>query len=478
MRLQFVPGRQPPALLDLPWAVPLVEWVDERLVPMAHGVSRHVVRFVREAEAVYAMKEMAEADAVREYAMLRRLAAERQPVVEAVGLVTGREADLDAVLITRYLDYSLPFHHLLGIEGGAALAPRLTDAGVVLLAGLHLEGFYWGDCSLSNLLFRRDAGSLMAYLVDAETAEHHQPLPQGLRLADIETAKENVVGGLLDLQAAGRLSDTLDVVDFAETFEARYQLLWDELTGTQEIDAADRHLIECRLRRLNHLGFDVGELVVEHDLDGEHLRVTPALVEEGHHVRQLRHLTGLEVQENQARRLLNDIAGFGAHLSAVTGTNPPPAVVAARWVAEVYEPVVAAVPPGLWGSREAPELFHELLEHRYFMSEAAGRHVPNEVALASYIETVLRARPQERILLVDEPPSSGRPAARVQDVVQRVSQEVEAQDHGPDGQAGEDGHPPGDAQEALGVEGQAAEADELGVAQAEEGQARFHQHDL
>lgn len=399
MRLQFVPGREPPALLDLPWSSPISAWDDERLVRMAHGVSRHVVRFVRDRERVYALKEMTEADATREYAMLRLLALERQPVVEAVGLVRGRGDGLDAVLITRYLDYSLPFHYLLGTEGGAALSNRLIDAGVVLLAKLHLDGFYWGDCSLSNLLFRRDAGSMMAYVVDAETAERHDPLPEGLRLADIEIAKENVVGGLMNLQGAGRLDERLDVVEFAEMLEDRYVRLWEELTGTLEIDAADRHLIEGRLRRLNDLGFDVGELVVEHDHDGAHLRVTPALVEEGHHSRELRHLTGLEVQENQARRLLNDIAGYGAYLTSMAGSALPRAVVAARWIAEVYEPVLASVPTELRGTREPAELFHELLEHRWYLAEAADRDVENPEALASYIEAVLRPRRAERLLL-------------------------------------------------------------------------------
>jgi hypothetical protein len=401
VRFQFVPGREPPALLDLPWRDPLASWPPERLVRMAHGLSRHVVRFVRDGERVYALKELTDVEALHEYRMLRLLAEEHEPVVEAVGVVTGRGRDLGAVLVTRYLDYSLPFHYLLGAEGGQALAERLTDAGVVLLAHLHLDGFYWGDCSLSNLLFRRDAGALMAYLVDAETAEHHPPLADGLRLADIEIAKENVTGGLLDLQASGRLDPEVDVVAFAEGLEHRYGQLWDELTGTSEIGAADRHLIEQRLRRLNDLGFDVGELVVEHDADGSHLRVTPSLVEEGHHARELLRLTGLEVQENQARRLLNDIAAYGAYLGRSEPAMPPRAVVAARWIAEVYEPVVAAVPPEAWGSREAPELFHELLEHRYFLSEAEGHEVDNDTALASYVETVLRARPPERLLLDD-----------------------------------------------------------------------------
>ena len=116
----------------------------------------------------------------------------------------------------------------------------------------------------------------------------------------------------------------------------------------------ERHLIEGRIRRLNDLGFDVGELIVEQEAGADRLRVTPALVEEGHHARELRRLTGLEVQENQARRLLNDIAAFGAYLARVEGRPPPQAVVAARWIAEVYEPIVAEIPPELRGRLEPP----------------------------------------------------------------------------------------------------------------------------
>jgi hypothetical protein len=406
VRLQFIPRKEPPDLLDLPWSVPLEDWEHPRLVRMAKGRSRHVVRFVSDGDRVYALKETTQADAEREYAMLRLLAEENLPVVEAVGLVTGRQtldgAGLGAILVTRYLDYALPYGYLFGVEGGHGLGHKLVDAAVVLLVRVHVEGYFWGDCSLANLLFRRDAGALMAYLVDAETTEHRRPLPEGMRSADVELARENVAGGLFDLEAAGRLSPDVDVLALADLLEDRYTLLWNELTASLDIDMGERHLIEGRLRRLNDLGFDVGELIVEQDAGAHRLRVTPALVEEGHHSRELRRLTGLEVQENQARRLLNDIAAFGAYLARVEGRSPPQAVVAARWIAEVYEPIVAEIPPELMGRREAAELFHELLEHRYFLSEAAGHEVDNATAIRSYIDSVLRFRPQERVIFDDE----------------------------------------------------------------------------
>lgn len=406
VRLQFIPRKEPPDLLDLPWAVPLEEWSHPRLVRMAKGVSRHVVRFVGDGDRVYALKETTPGDAEREYAMLRQLSSEGLPVVEAVGLVTGRrtagDEPLGAVLVTRYLDYSLPFRYLFGEEGGYGLGRRLVDAAVVLLVRIHVEGFYWGDCSLSNLLFRRDAGSLMAYLVDAETTEHHRPLPDGMRQSDVDLARENMAGGLLDLEAEGLLSPDVDVFELADLLEDRYVQLWDELTASLEVETGERHLIEGRIRRLNDMGFDVGELVVEHEGGGDRLRVTPALVEEGHHSRELRRLTGLEVQENQARRLLNDIAAFGAYLQRTEGRPLPQAVVAARWIAEVYEPVAERIPAELGGRREPAELIHELLEHRYYLSEAAGHEVDNETALRSYVDSVLRFRRQEKLIIDEE----------------------------------------------------------------------------
>ncbi len=405
VRLQFVPGNEPGGLLDLPWSTPLESWEDPRLVDMVHGTSRHVVRFVADGGRVFALKETTERDARREYGMLRRLTAEGLPAVQPTGLVTGRRAptgeSLGSVLITRYLDFSLPYRYLFAQERRPDLPARLIDAGVVLLARLHLEGFFWGDSSLSNLLFRRDAGALMAYLVDAETAERRDELPDGMRASDIEIARENVAGGLLDLQASGDLGPEIDVVEIADQLEDRYGALWDELTATEELSLDDRHLIDRRIRRLNELGFDVDELLVEHDPEGSRLRVRPVVVEEGHHARELRRLTGLEVQENQARRLLNDIAAFGASISGAADGEVPQAVIAARWLTDVYEPVMARVPQALRGRLEPPELFHELLEHRYYLSERAGSEVPMDVTLRSYLDTVLTHRRDEQTVLRD-----------------------------------------------------------------------------
>ncbi len=80
----------------------------------------------------------------------------------------------------------------------------MLDALAQLFVQLHLNGFFWGDCSLSNTLFRRDAGALRAFLVDAETGEQHPSLSDGQRAHDLLIAEENIAGELLDLAARSR----------------------------------------------------------------------------------------------------------------------------------------------------------------------------------------------------------------------------------------------------------------------------------
>ena len=98
-------------------ATPLEEWQTERFVNLIRGISRHIVRFVEYDGTLYALKELPERPARREWTLLRRLEGQGLPVVEPVGIVTGRGDDLDAVLITRHLEYSLPYRALFSGRG-------------------------------------------------------------------------------------------------------------------------------------------------------------------------------------------------------------------------------------------------------------------------------------------------------------------------------------------------------------------------
>jgi tRNA A-37 threonylcarbamoyl transferase component Bud32 len=388
-----------PSFLDLPWEQPLEEWESLRLVTLIRGISRHVVRFVEYDGALYALKELADRPARREWTLLRRLEGQGLPVVEAVGLVSGRNCELDSVLITRHLEYSLPYRTLFAGAAIPDLRVHLLNALVELLARLHLRGFFWGDCSLSNALFRRDAGALSAYLVDAETGELHGQLSDGQRGYDLDIAQTNIIGELLDVDAEVGLPPDLDPDETGAEIGRRYTSLWEELTREEVFGADERFRVDERLHRLNKLGFDVDEIQVDAAADGYRLRLEPQVVEPGHHRHRLLRLTGLDAQENQARRMLNDLARYREALERREKRTLPESVVASRWRQEVFEPTVAAVPEELWARLPAAEVFHQVLEHRWFLSERAGKDVGIDEAVRSYVRSELPKRRPERVVL-------------------------------------------------------------------------------
>jgi hypothetical protein len=342
---------------------------------------------------VYALKEIAEPLARHEYALLGEFEAEGLPAVTVLGIVFDRPDDQEAILVTRYLEYSMSYRYLF--SGPRAGEPdRLLDTLVQLLVRLHLAGVYWGDCTLSNTLFLPDAGTYTAYLVDAETAERYPTLSSGKRAYDIELARERLGAELMDLQFGDLLPPELDPVEIANSLPARYEALWDEVTR-EEVFRVDEQAVRVaeRLQRLNDLGFDVGEIELVTSPEGARLRVETRVAEPGQHRHELVRLTGLEVQEKQAQRLLNDLRSYRAYLEQRSGGTVPETEAARRWLAEVYEPVVRAVPEELAGRLEPAEVFHEVLEHRWFLSEQAGFDVGTWAAARSYVQNVLPRTP-------------------------------------------------------------------------------------
>ncbi len=397
MAMRIVASRPDPAILGLPWHLPLEEWPDDVVVPLPRGLSRHIVRIVRLGAAVYAVKETQDDIAFREYRMLRDLQRIGLPAVVPQGVVTGREdadgEELPAALLTRHLQFSLPYRSLFSRGMTAEHVPLLIDAIVVLLVRLHLAGFYWGDVSLSNVLFRRNAGEFSAYLVDAETGELRDEVGERMRDYDITVGCENIFAELMDLEASGAVHE-IDGFAIIEHLRSRYEALWKELTDLEEFRADEMWRIERRVERLNDLGFDVDELDIVTDLDGDTIRIQPKVVDLGHHAREIQALTGMSVEDNQARRLLNDLASFTAHYDLGREDRH---LVASRWMHTIFEPIMAMIPPDATGKLEPAEIFHEILEHRWYLSEQAGFEISIQDTARDYIDRFLTAKPDEAI---------------------------------------------------------------------------------
>ena len=402
MSLDITTAAVEPELLDLPWQLPLTDWPTENIAALPKGLSRHTVRFAHLNDHVIAIKETLPELAKREYEMLKKLQSLDVPCVEPFAIINNRtDADgneLMSVLITRHLKFSLPYRAMWSQGLRPETATRLVDALAVLLVRLHIAGFYWGDVSLSNTLFRRDAGSFAAYLVDAETGQLYESgLSNGQRENDLEIARVNIAGELLDLIASGNAAPGVDANETSDRIMLKYRELWTELTGVESFETAERWKINKRVSRLNQLGFDIEEMTIRTDASGTKVKIQPKVVDAGHHSRRLLRLTGLDVEENQARRLLNDLDQYRVE-------HPRPGVdeevLAHEWLSNAFEPVVTAIPKNLAGKLEPAEVYHQVLEHRWYRSENENRDVPIQEAVASYISTVLVHRRDEDALIV------------------------------------------------------------------------------
>jgi hypothetical protein len=391
-------GEEIASVAGLPWQVSLEEWPEDPALTEKRGISRHVVRLVRSTDdpdsEVYAIKETVSEFANREYKALRELAHLGAPSVEPIAVIEGRTdaagEELPCALATRFLPYSLPYRVLLsGKDVTAHEITLMASALALLLVRLHLLGFWWGDCSLSNTLFRRDAEGFAAYLVDAETGEFQKSLSNGQREHDLEIAHFNVAAELEDLALSGVLFPGMDPIRASDTVINRYRRIWAALKDRQILDPKDRHAVERAMRQLHDLGFAVEEVSVTLDGDSQKLFFQPKLVESGYHQQRLRDLVGLETEELQAKRLL---ASFDRFRGREPLPHPPIHKSAKSWLHQVFDPTVELIPADLRGRIESAQFFHEALEHRWYLSEKAGHDVGLDFAARRYIEDVLPFR--------------------------------------------------------------------------------------
>lgn len=401
--LSIRPGH--PAFLDLPWEDPLSEWEDERLIHLPTGVHRHVVRFVSYGEDIYAIKELPRRFARHEYRTLRALRQRVTPVATAVGLVDRSwiEGDREhsAAVITQYVQFAFTYRELIS---GGNFGPRraqMLDAVAGLLVELHLAGCFWGDCSLSNLLYRYDAGAIQAIMIDAETTELHTELSEGQRLHDLDIMIVNIAGGMADIAAEQGLDIDSADLHLGEDIAARYEGLWNELTEPVVIGPNEGFRVRERVDRLNALGFDVEDVDLQ-PVPGSTDRAMQLRVTVGgrnYHRTRLRELTGIDASEHQARQILSDLQYYETTHPAESAIGK--SVRAIRWRVDVFEPLlleIAKLEPGA----EIVQRYCDFLHHRYLLAVEQQRDVDNDEAFASWTKA---GRPGYDLETMSEPDS-------------------------------------------------------------------------
>ena len=368
------------------------EWSQHclRLEEVPRGLSRHPVEFVNYSGKIYALKEMPPGLAEEEYNLLLHMEGLRLPGVTPVGhAVNETTQGPRSVLITRFLDRSLPYRSLFMRSSLVCYRDHLLDAMAGLMVQLHLNGVYWGDCSLSNTLFRRDAGALQAYLVDAETAELYPGyVPPTLRFHDLQIMEENVDGDLADLGAANLLMDGIVLDDTSASIRIRYQNLWEEITRQVIINPDEKYRIQERIQVLNSLGFSIGEVLLEASEEGDNLRLRVVVTDRNFHQDQLLSFTGIEAEEMQARQMMNEIHELKATLSQSHNRSTPLSLAAFKWLEEIYLPTLESLHSLIDQYSDPAELYCQVLEHKWYLSERAHHDVGHQVAVKGYLRTI------------------------------------------------------------------------------------------
>jgi hypothetical protein len=414
-----------PALLGLPWSLPLEAWpgAGVTFLQLPVGESRHIVRFVSLGSEVVACKELPLRPGRREYEVMRALETKGAPAVRVVGLVERPDDDV-AIVVTAYLARSLQLRRLFRRlpEAARRHRERLLDAMATLLVELHRYGVFWGDCSLANTLLLRDGQALQAHLVDAETSEIHDRLSDGQRSLDVDLAVENVAGDLLDLAIAeGRsLDEADDDLAAARSLRDRYEALWTELHRAEPVRPDERYRVEARLRRLNALGFVVEEVRLDPtgDADLQVARLRVAVGDRRFHAERLLRLTGLAAGEGQATVLLNDLAAW-AGLSGSEDPGPlgderlpasafsPMHRAARRWMHEVFEPSVERLRDVLGTDLDPIQAYCDLLEVKWLLSEQAGQDIGDRVAAEHLADHTVPVDSAAGMAVAEEPARLG-----------------------------------------------------------------------
>jgi hypothetical protein len=381
-----------PDFQDLPWERPVQDWVGycQRLEELPRGLSRHPVVFVNYDGNPYALKELTADVAQCEYDVLNKLEALWLPAVTPVGHARIQTPQREtSVLITQYLEHALPYRMLFMQSSLDRYREHMLDAMAGLLVQLHLAGIFWGDCSLSNTLFRRDAGTLEAYLVDAETSEAHLPrLAPTLRHHDLEIMEENLVSDLSGLAASGHLLASFPVSETGSSIRQRYRSLWEEINREEIINPDEDYRIQERIRALNALGFSVCDVAMEAVENGNKLRIRVYVTDRNFHRDQLLSLTGLEAEEMQARQMMNEIQELRAKLSSENDRPMFLSAAAYYWLENVYQPIAARLQPLVDENNSPTELYCQVLEHKWFLSERAQHDVGHQLAVGDYLANI------------------------------------------------------------------------------------------
>lgn len=379
----FVPEASLFPLIKLPWPYPLETWHEHgvRLLDVRSGLSRHIVRFVQANSHRYAIKQTSFESARREHLTYVRLQEMGIHTLTPVGLVVRDDGtrivatrvgsqpqeQFTGFLITELMEKVVPDSFLFRRGFSRENRRRIWDAVIRLFVEMHSHSVYWGDASLANMLinFMNEVEPELGYrtrlravLADAETVEIHRSITDSLRLADVEFFLESMQWTEADLRASGVVREAVMTEEDQRFILETYK---------------DRFAIELEKRSFELMTqIDVDKLLGDFDVRG------------------------------YSKLLLKHINEHKWYLSERRGREVPLVDAAHDWYKEIFQPVVGVFlqynVAEFFPEKTAASLYVEIMEHKYLLSERAGKDVGLVVAAQDFVENrAARKLPQPTI---------------------------------------------------------------------------------
>ena len=119
------------------------------------------------------------------------------------------------------------------------------------------------------------------------------------------------------------------------------------------------------------------------------LRFRVIVTDQNFHRDLLLNLTGLEAEEMQARKMMNEIHEHKAMLSQQKNRSTSLSVAAYNWLENIYRPTLNKLLPFTGDDLSHAELYCQVLEHKWYLSEVAQNDVGHQLATQDYIDQFL-----------------------------------------------------------------------------------------
>lgn len=166
----------------------------------------------------------------------------------------------------------------------------------------------------------------------------------------------------------------------------------EEITREDIFNQNELYRVQERIRALNSLGFSVNDIELKNEDHGNTLKLRIFVSDRNFHRNQLMEITGLYAEDRQAQQIINEINELKASFSQSGNPNISLQAVAYHWLEHVYKPVINQLKPIINNiahpevNSDLIELYCQILEHKWYLSERAKHDVGHQAAVEDFIK--------------------------------------------------------------------------------------------